>query len=186
MCKFSIQEYLLGFYTLQEPQCKILVRIDKSNSQLIKFFSWVKLVFTFISNLLDCFNTIISILNSQKEKDKYYVLTHVYGFQTISTDEPICRAAVEMQTRRTDLWTRGEREREGRTEQMEAHTSPHAGQMTSGGLLRDTGSLTPHSLNLEGWDGVADGREGSYARLWLTSVDVWQKPEQCCKLTILQ
>lgn len=38
-CKFSTQEYVLGFYTLYEPQCKILIRIDKSNSLLIKSFS---------------------------------------------------------------------------------------------------------------------------------------------------
>ena len=35
---------------------------------------------------------------SQKEKDKYCILTHTYGIQKDGTDEPICRAAVEMQT----------------------------------------------------------------------------------------
>ena len=39
---------------------------------------------------------------SQKEKDKYYMLTYVYGIQKDGTDEPICRAAVETQTQRTD------------------------------------------------------------------------------------
>ena len=67
-CKFSAQEYLLGFYTLFEPQCKILVRNDKSNSLLLKFFSCLKLAFTFMSNLLDCFNTIISILNKSERE----------------------------------------------------------------------------------------------------------------------
>ena len=39
---------------------------------------------------------------SQKEKDKYYILTHIHGIQNDGTDEPIYRAAVEMQTQRTD------------------------------------------------------------------------------------
>ena len=42
---------------------------------------------------------------SQKEKDKYCVLTHAYGIQKDGTVEPICRAAMEMQTQRTELWT---------------------------------------------------------------------------------
>ena len=35
---------------------------------------------------------------SQKEKDKYCILMHVYGIQEDGTDEPIYRAAVEIQT----------------------------------------------------------------------------------------
>ena len=34
----------------------------------------------------------------QKEKDKYCILMHVYGIQKDGTDEPIYRAAVEIQT----------------------------------------------------------------------------------------
>ena len=34
----------------------------------------------------------------QKEKDKYCILMHVYGIQEDGTDEPIYRAAVEIQT----------------------------------------------------------------------------------------
>ena len=40
---------------------------------------------------------------SQKETDKYGILTHTYGIQKNGTDEPICRAAVETQTYKTDL-----------------------------------------------------------------------------------
>ena len=42
----------------------------------------------------------VVILNevSQKEKDKYYILMHVYGIYKDGTDESICRAAREMQT----------------------------------------------------------------------------------------
>ena len=42
---------------------------------------------------------------SQKEKNKYHILMHIYGIQKDGPDEPICGAAMEMQTQRTDLWT---------------------------------------------------------------------------------
>ena len=55
---------------------------------------------------------------SQKEKKKYCILTHIYGIQKDGTDGPICRARMEMQTQRTDLWTwRGE-ERVGQVERV--------------------------------------------------------------------
>ena len=41
---------------------------------------------------------------SQKEKDKYCILMHIYGVKKDGTDEFICRAAIENQTR-TDLRT---------------------------------------------------------------------------------
>ena len=63
--------------------------------------------------------------------------------------------------------------------------------MVSGSLLYDAGK--PKLVlcdNLEGWDGVGDGRgfkrEGTYGYLWLFNVDVWQKPSQYCKVIILQ
>ena len=40
---------------------------------------------------------------SQKEKNNYHILTHIYGIQKDGTDESICRAAMETQTLRTDL-----------------------------------------------------------------------------------
>ena len=45
---------------------------------------------------------------SQKEKNKFRILTHIYRMQNNGTDEPICRAGIEMQTQRTDLDTVGE------------------------------------------------------------------------------
>ena len=41
---------------------------------------------------------------SQKEKYKYYILTHIYGIYKNGSEESIYRAAMEKQTRR-DLWT---------------------------------------------------------------------------------
>ena len=39
-----------------------------------------------------------------KEKDKYCILTHIYGIQKNGTEEFIYRATVEKQTWRIDLW----------------------------------------------------------------------------------
>ena len=39
---------------------------------------------------------------SQKEKSKYCILTHIDGIQKYDTEEPTCRAAVEMPTESTD------------------------------------------------------------------------------------
>ena len=40
---------------------------------------------------------------SQKEKNKYRVLMHIFEIQKNDTDEPICRAGIEMQKQRTDF-----------------------------------------------------------------------------------
>ena len=32
---------------------------------------------------------------SQKEKNKYFILMHIYGIYKNGTDEPICRAGIE-------------------------------------------------------------------------------------------
>ena len=45
---------------------------------------------------------------SQKEKDKYHILMHIYRIQKNGTEEFICRAAMEKHTQRIDLWTWGE------------------------------------------------------------------------------
>ena len=35
---------------------------------------------------------------SQKEKNKYCILTHIFGIQKPGADEPICRAAIDTDT----------------------------------------------------------------------------------------
>ena len=42
---------------------------------------------------------------SQKEKNKYCVLTHVCGIKRNSRDEPICKAGIETQMLTADMWT---------------------------------------------------------------------------------
>ena len=34
---------------------------------------------------------------SQKEKNKYHILMHIHGIYKHDTEEPICRAGIEMQ-----------------------------------------------------------------------------------------
>ena len=46
-----------------------------------------------------------SVLQSEvsyKEKNKHHILMHIYGLEKDGTDEPIHRAAMEMQTWKTD------------------------------------------------------------------------------------
>ena len=50
---------------------------------------------------------IIQSEESQKEKEKYHIWTHIY-VTYIWYQKFIWRAAMEKQTESTDLWTRGE------------------------------------------------------------------------------
>ena len=50
------------------------------------------------SNEVMNLETIIQSEVSQKEKDKYHILTHIYGIQKNGTEEFTCRAAMEKQT----------------------------------------------------------------------------------------
>ena len=48
---------------------------------------------------------------SQKEKNKYRILKHIFGIQKDGTDELVCKAEIETQTQRTNVWVaRGKRE----------------------------------------------------------------------------
>ena len=71
----------------------------KRNSFELVLIRWMKL------------DSIIPSEVSQKEKNKYHILTQMYGIQKASTDEPICRAAMETQIQRTDLQIRWGKER---------------------------------------------------------------------------
>ena len=53
--------------------------------------------------------TVIQSEVSQEEKNKYRILTHICGTQKNGTEEPVCRAEIETQMQRTNVWTsRGE------------------------------------------------------------------------------
>ena len=49
--------------------------------------------------------TVIQSEVSQKEKNKYRILTHICGTQKNGTDELVRRAEIETQMQRTNVWT---------------------------------------------------------------------------------
>ena len=46
---------------------------------------------------------------SQKEKDKYHVLTHIYGIEKNGTDVSVCRVAIQTQIEQTCAHSWGRR-----------------------------------------------------------------------------
>ena len=63
---------------------------------------------SFVETWMDL-ETVIQSEVSQKEKNKYRILTNICGIQKNGTDEPVCRAEIETQMQRTNVWTpRGE------------------------------------------------------------------------------
>ena len=50
---------------------------------------------------------------SQKDKDHYSILTHIYGIWKDVNDNPICKTEGETQMYRTDFWTLWEKARVG-------------------------------------------------------------------------
>ena len=78
---------------------------------------------------------------SQKEKDKYCILTHTYGIQKNGTEEFIYRATMEKQTenRLMDVGRGEERVRcmERVTWKL---TLPYVKQIANGNLLCDSGN----------------------------------------------
>ena len=50
---------------------------------------------------------------SQKDRDHYSVLTHIYGIWRDVDDSPMCKTEKETQMYRTDFWTLWERARVG-------------------------------------------------------------------------
>ena len=87
--------------------------------------------------------TVIQSEVSQKEKNKYCILTHICGIQKNGTDEPISRAGIETQTQRMNTWTLG-REGEGGTNWeimcQYIYTLPCVKQIASGNMLYSAGS----------------------------------------------
>ena len=59
--------------------------------------------------------TVIQSEASQKEKNKYHILTHICGTQKNGTGEPVCKAEIESQMQRTNLWLPRGKEGSGMT-----------------------------------------------------------------------
>ena len=68
---------------------------------------------SFVETWMDL-ETVMQSEVSQKEKDKHCILMHVCRTQKNGTDELVCRAEIETQMWRTNVWTpRGESGRGG-------------------------------------------------------------------------
>ena len=96
--------------TWNQPSCLSTDEwINKLYIYTMEYYSAIKRN-TFESVLMRWMNLepIIQSEVSQKEKDKYHILMHIYEIQKNGTEEFICRAAMEKQTQRIDLWTWGE------------------------------------------------------------------------------
>ena len=60
---------------------------------------------SFVETWMDL-ETVIQSKVSQKEKKQYRILTHICGIQKNGIDDPICKAEIETQTQRTNVWIR--------------------------------------------------------------------------------
>ena len=78
----------------------------------MEYYSAIKRnAFESVLMMLMTLEPIIHSKVSQKEKDKYHILTHIYGIQKNGSEEFIYREAMEKQTQRIELWTWGGEER---------------------------------------------------------------------------
>ena len=55
---------------------------------------------------------------SQKDKDQYSILMHIYGILKDGNENPICKTEKEAQMYRTDFWTLWEKARVGHSERI--------------------------------------------------------------------
>ena len=77
---------------------------------------------------------------------------------------------------------------------MFGYTLPYVKQMTSTSSMHEAGHPKPVLWdNLEGWGeegggigGLRIGGVTTHVHLWPIHADVWQKPSQYCKVTVLQ
>ena len=109
------------------------------------------------SNEVDDLEPIIQSEVSQKVKDKYYILMHIFGIQENDTEEYIYRATMEKQT-----YGHGERGGEGEMygkSNMETYIiiCKVYSQWEFAVWLRKLKQGL--CINLEGWDREGDGRE---------------------------
>ena len=101
---------------------------------------------------------------SQKEKDKYHILTHIYAIQKNGSEDFIYRAEMEKHTQRTDLWIwggGGEDEIYGKSN-METYITicKIDSQWEFAVCLRKLKQGL--CINLEGWEGGSKGRGYMY------------------------
>ena len=65
---------------------------------------------------------------SQKDKDQYSILTHIYGILKDGNNNPVCKTEKETQIYRTDFWTLWEKARVGCSERTALKQVYHQGE----------------------------------------------------------
>ena len=70
----------------------------------VEYYSAIKRI-TLESVLMWWMNLEPVIQSKVNQKNNYCILTHMSGIYKNGTDEPICRAGIEMQSYRIGLWT---------------------------------------------------------------------------------
>ena len=98
---------------------------------------------------------------SQKDKDHYSILMHIYGIYKDGNDNPVCDTAKETQMYWIVFWTLWERARVGWYGRMALkHVKlSYVKQIASPGLMHEKGwSRLVHWDDPEGWGGEGGGR----------------------------
>ena len=129
---------------------------------------------------------------SQKDKDQYSMLTHIYGILKDGNDNPIRKTEKETQMHRTDFSTLWEKAKVGCSKRTTLKQVYYQGWNISPaqvGWMRQVlraGSLgRPRGMGCGGkWEGGSGW--GTHVNPWLIHVNVWQKPLQYCKVISLQ
>ena len=129
---------------------------------------------------------------SQKDKDHYSILMHIYGIQKDGKDNPIWKTEKETQMFRTDFWTLWKKAGVGcfeRTALKHVYYLVWNRSLAQVGCMRQV--LGPGALGRPrgiGWRGRWEGGSGwgIHVNPWLIHVNVWQKPLQYCKIISLQ
>ena len=88
---------------------------------------------------------------SQKEKNKYHILTHTCEIYKSGTEDPISRTGTEIQIRSMDIWKQGRVGWIGRLRLytlciLHIHALPRVNYKASGNLLHGTGSSAQCSV----------------------------------------
>ena len=129
---------------------------------------------------------------TQKDKDQYSILMHIYGILKDGNNNPICKTEKETQIYRTDFWTLWEKVRVGCSERTALKQVYYQGWNRSPAqvecmrqVLRAGALGRPRRM---GWGGRWEGGSGwgIHVTPWLIHVNVWQKPLQYYKVISLQ
>ena len=119
---------------------------------------------------------------SQKDKDLYSILTHIYGIWKDGNDNPICKTEKETQMYRTDFGTLWGKASVGCSERIalkqvyyQGWNRPPAQVGCMRQVLRAGALGRPRGM---GWGGRQEGGSGwgTHVNPWLIHVNVWQKP----------